>query len=63
MPSPSASNWRRRRDGALRPATWDEAYDFIAAGLRRLRATHGPDTIAGISSARCTNEENYLMQK
>ncbi len=52
-----------RRNGELAPATWDEAYDFIAEKLRAIRAQYGPDAIAGISSARCTNEENYLMQK
>lgn len=52
-----------RRNGELQPATWDEAYDHIAGELTRIRAEHGPDAIGGISSARCTNEENYLMQK
>jgi len=44
-------------------ATWDEAYDFIAGKLSGIIEQHGPDSMAGISSARCTNEENYLMQK
>ncbi len=52
-----------RRNGKLEEATWDEAYDHIADNLKRIRDAHGPDSIAGISSARCTNEENYLMQK
>jgi formate dehydrogenase major subunit len=52
-----------RRDGALRAATWDEALDLIANRFAEIRAAHGADAIAGISSARCTNEENYLMQK
>lgn len=52
-----------RRDGVLTAATWDEAYTFIANTLFRIKNEHGPDAIAGISSARCTNEENYLMQK
>ncbi len=52
-----------RRDGKLEEATWDEAYDHIAENLQRLKENHGPDSIAGISSARCTNEENYLLQK
>ena len=52
-----------RRNGVLEPATWDEAYTFIADKLTEIKAKHGPDSIAGISSARCTNEENYLMQK
>ncbi|NJN41901.1 MAG: formate dehydrogenase subunit alpha [Flammeovirgaceae bacterium] len=52
-----------RRNGELEPATWDEAYDFIAEKLTTIKNSDGPDYIAGISSARCTNEENYLMQK
>ncbi|MBL7923433.1 MAG: formate dehydrogenase subunit alpha [Bacteroidia bacterium] len=52
-----------RRNGKLEPATWDEAYDYIAGRLSDIKARFGPDAIAGISSARCTNEENYLMQK
>ncbi len=52
-----------RKNGKLEPASWDEAYDFIADKLTTIKATYGPDSISGISSARCTNEENYLMQK
>jgi formate dehydrogenase major subunit len=52
-----------RKNGELVPATWDEAYDYIASELTRIKTNFGPDYIAGISSARCTNEENYLMQK
>jgi formate dehydrogenase alpha subunit len=52
-----------RRDGTLAPASWDEALDEIAGRLQAIRAEHGPDAIAGLSSATCTNEENYLFQK
>ena len=52
-----------KRNGDFVPATWDEAYDFIAEKLTSIKAEYGPDAIGGISSARCTNEENYLMQK
>ncbi len=52
-----------RRNGKMEAATWDEAYDFIADKLTEIKLKYGPDSIAGISSARCTNEENYLMQK
>lgn len=52
-----------RNNGKLEPVSWDEAYDFIADKLTSIKATYGPDSISGISSARCTNEENYLMQK
>lgn len=52
-----------RRNGALEPASWKEAYDYIAEKLQHIKKMHGPEAIAGISSSRCTNEENYLMQK
>ncbi|HRT54701.1 MAG TPA: molybdopterin-dependent oxidoreductase, partial [Flavobacteriales bacterium] len=52
-----------RKNGELVPATWDEAYDFMLDRMIAIRDAHGPDAIAGISSARCTNEENYLMQR
>ena len=52
-----------RAGGELVPATWDEALDLVAERLTQIRDTHGPDAIAGLSSAKTTNEENYLMQK
>ncbi len=52
-----------RKNGQLQAASWDEALELIAAQLERIKATHGAQAIAGISSSRCTNEENYLMQK
>ncbi|HET8641086.1 MAG TPA: formate dehydrogenase subunit alpha, partial [Pseudonocardiaceae bacterium] len=52
-----------RRDGRLVPATWDEALELIGSRLRSIIADYGPDAVAAISSARATNEENYLMQK
>ncbi|HEU0023485.1 MAG TPA: formate dehydrogenase subunit alpha, partial [Thermoleophilaceae bacterium] len=52
-----------RRDGRLEEASWDEALATVAERLGRIRAEHGPRSIAAISSARATNEENYLLQK
>ena len=52
-----------RKNGELVAVSWDEAYDFIASELNRIKKEHGPDAISAVSSARCTNEENYLMQK
>ncbi len=52
-----------RRDGKHVEVSWEEAYDYIAGRLTAIKAEYGPDAIAGISSSRCTNEENYLMQK
>ena len=52
-----------RRNGKLEEASWEEAYGEIVKNFSRIKADHGGGAIAGISSARCTNEENYLMQK
>lgn len=52
-----------RKNGELEDVSWDEAYDYIVTKLEGYKKDFGPDFIAGISSSRCTNEENYLMQK
>ncbi|MEO3799799.1 formate dehydrogenase subunit alpha [Nonomuraea sp. B1E8] len=52
----------RRRSG-LEPVSWAEALDHVARRLRDAIAEAGPDAVAAISSARATNEENYLIQK
>jgi predicted molibdopterin-dependent oxidoreductase YjgC len=52
-----------RKNGRLEEASWDEAFTYAAHQLRRIRDLEGPDAIAGLASARCTNEENYLFQK
>ncbi|MDN5204979.1 formate dehydrogenase subunit alpha [Fulvivirgaceae bacterium BMA10] len=52
-----------KRNGEFEEVSWDEAYDFIVDNFKSIRAEHGPDSLAGISSARTPNEENYLMQK
>ncbi len=52
-----------KRNGDFEKVSWEEAYDFIASKLISYKTEFGSDSIAGISSARCTNEENYLMQK
>ena len=44
-------------------ATWDEALSFVAAKLSAIRDTHGPDSIAFLTSAKCTNEEDYLREQ
>ena len=48
---------------AFREATWEEALDVAAAGLRRLRDEHGGGSLAGFGSAKGSNEEAYLFQK
>ncbi len=47
----------------FREATWEEALDLTASQLVRLRDERGPDSLAVFSSAKCTNEENYLLQR
>ena len=52
-----------KENGQFREAGWDEALDLVAARFASLRDEHGSDCLAGLTSARVTNEENYLMQK
>jgi len=52
-----------RKNGSLKEATWDEALDYSVKRLKEIKEKYGPDSIGGLSSARCTNEENYLFQK
>jgi len=47
----------------FREATWDEAYQLIADRLQQIKERYGSDSIAVSTSAKCTNEENYLLQK
>ena len=43
--------------------SWDEALDYAASEFKRIQAKYGVDSIGGIVSSRCTNEEGYLVQK
>ena len=52
-----------REGDKFREASWDEALDMVARRFREIKAEHGPDALAFISSSKCTNEESYLMQK
>jgi formate dehydrogenase alpha subunit len=47
----------------FREATWEEALELAANKLLELKRDHGADSIAALSSAKCTNEDNYVMQK
>src|SRR5277367_852715 len=46
-----------------REVSWDEAFDYAASEFKRIKAKYGRDSIGGITSSRCTNEETYLVQK
>jgi formate dehydrogenase major subunit len=52
----------RERD-TFREASWDEALSLVARRFTEIKAATGPDSLAFISSSKCTNEESYLMQK
>jgi len=52
-----------RRDGELRPSTWDEALDLIARRLGSIVETSGPEAVGGLGSTHITNEANYLFQR
>jgi formate dehydrogenase major subunit len=43
--------------------SWDEAFSYAASEFKRIQAKYGKDSIGGITSSRCTNEETYLVQK
>ena len=52
-----------REGDKFREASWEEALDLVARKFGEIKAAHGPDALAFISSSKCTNEESYLMQK
>ena len=52
-----------RENGALRPATWDEALDRAARGFRKAVEAKGPQAFGLFSCSKTTNEMNYLAQK
>ncbi|MCA9488842.1 MAG: molybdopterin-dependent oxidoreductase [Myxococcales bacterium] len=52
-----------RDNGALRPASWDEALDRAATGLRRVMDASGPTSIGMFACSKATNESNYVAQK
>lgn len=52
-----------RVNAQLEPAAWESALDYTAERLLSIREQNGPDSIGFLVSAKCTNEENYLLQK
>ncbi len=52
-----------RQDGRLVPVSWIEALETTAERLAQIKNTHGADAVAGLITARCTNEELYVFQK
>jgi len=54
---------RKRITDPWREVSWEEAFDYAASEFKRIQAKYGRDSIGGITSSRCTNEETYLVQK
>jgi len=52
-----------KKSGVFAEASWEEALDVVATKLQEIKKKHGAESIAGISSSRATNEENFLFQK
>jgi len=52
-----------KENGVFREATWEEALDYTAKKLLEIKNKYGPDAIGVLGSSRCTNEDNYLIQK
>jgi formate dehydrogenase alpha subunit len=53
----------RQADGKLVPVTWEEVLPLLAERFTQLKLTHGAEAIAGLITARCTNEDLYIFQK
>jgi formate dehydrogenase major subunit len=54
---------RERITDPWRETTWDEAIGRVASEFKRIQAQYGRNSVGGITSSRCTNEETYLVQK
>ncbi|MEP7295550.1 MAG: formate dehydrogenase subunit alpha [Burkholderiales bacterium] len=54
---------RRKISDPWQAVSWEEAIGYAASEFKRIQAKHGRDSIGGIVSSRCTNEEGYLVQK
>ena len=52
-----------RKNGELVESSWDEAMALVVSKLKGIKEKYGPDSIAGLSSARCVNEDNFVFQK
>lgn len=52
-----------KKNGKLEESTWDEALNLVAEKFSEIKTKHGADTMGVLTSARVTNEENYIAQK
>jgi formate dehydrogenase major subunit len=54
---------RQRTDQPWQVVSWDEAITYAASEFKRIQSQYGRESVGGITSSRCTNEETYLVQK
>lgn len=52
-----------KRNGVFEEATYEEAMELVISKFKEIKNDFGSDALAGLSSARCTNEDNYIFQK
>ena len=52
-----------RTDGDFQMSSWEQALNLISGEFKRIKEKHGPDSLAVLGSSKCTNEENYLLQR
>jgi predicted molibdopterin-dependent oxidoreductase YjgC len=52
-----------KKNGKFQEVSWDEALTFTAKRMLEIKEKTGPDSFGFLSSAKCTNEENYLLMK
>ncbi|TET15843.1 MAG: formate dehydrogenase subunit alpha, partial [Dehalococcoidia bacterium] len=50
-------------NGDFEAVSWEQALDTVASELNRIKEAHGPGSLALLGSSKCTNEENYLLQR
>ena len=53
----------RQADGSLQPVPWEEVLPLLAERFTQIKLEHGADAVAGLITARCTNEDLYVFQK
>ncbi|HBG92668.1 MAG: NADH dehydrogenase (quinone) subunit G [Nitrospirae bacterium GWF2_44_13] len=52
-----------KKDGEFASVSWDEALTHISNNLKAIMTSHGPSSVGAIGSHRCTNEDNFMLQK
>ncbi len=52
-----------KMNGDFQAVSWEQALDRVATEFKRIKEEYGPDTLAILGSSKCTNEENYLLQR